>query len=95
LSEHSHCDLLAINDEKRVLALFSTHYWDRFRALPDPAGGELPEDWRLLSRSLDLVSLCEMLSRDSIPHDMAAELTELIESTLHEPVVERGRRVHD
>jgi aminoglycoside phosphotransferase (APT) family kinase protein len=46
------------------------------------AGGELPDDWRLLARAFDLVSLCELLTREGIPPDMAAEITELIESTL-------------
>jgi Ser/Thr protein kinase RdoA (MazF antagonist) len=46
------------------------------------AGGELPDDWRVLGRAFDLVSLCEMLTRDGIPPDMAAEITGLIERTL-------------
>ena len=46
------------------------------------AGGELPKDWRLLARSMDLVSLCEMLTRDAVPPEMAVELTQLIEGTL-------------
>jgi len=46
------------------------------------AGGELPDDWRVLARAFDLVSLCEMLTRDGIPPDMAAEITGLIERTM-------------
>lgn len=45
-------------------------------------GGELPDGWNLLARSLDLVSLCEMLGRNGIPPEMAAELTGCIEYTL-------------
>jgi aminoglycoside phosphotransferase (APT) family kinase protein len=47
------------------------------------AGGELPDDWRLLARAFDLVSLCEMLTRDGIPPDMAEEIRGLVDRTMN------------
>jgi aminoglycoside phosphotransferase (APT) family kinase protein len=46
------------------------------------AGGALPDDWRRLARLVDLVALCEMLTRDSLPNTVTAELAELIQATV-------------
>jgi len=44
-------------------------------------GGVLPDDWAPLSRVLDLVALCEMLSRERLPDDVAAEIVGLVRAT--------------
>jgi aminoglycoside phosphotransferase (APT) family kinase protein len=46
------------------------------------AGGALPDDWRRLSRLVDLVGLCEALTRDSLRDDVASELAELVRATV-------------
>jgi aminoglycoside phosphotransferase (APT) family kinase protein len=46
------------------------------------AGGALPEDWRQVARLVDLVALCEMLTRDSRPDWVIVELVELIRATV-------------
>jgi aminoglycoside phosphotransferase (APT) family kinase protein len=45
------------------------------------AGGNLPTDWRQLARVLDLVALCESLTHDDLPSDVALELVELVRAT--------------
>jgi aminoglycoside phosphotransferase (APT) family kinase protein len=45
-------------------------------------GGELPDDWRPLSRAFDLIALCASLSHDRIPGDIVAELVELVRATV-------------
>lgn len=44
-------------------------------------GGKLPEDWRNVTRVLDLTALCEMLTRDP-PPEIVTELLDLIQATL-------------
>ncbi|HEV3196475.1 MAG TPA: phosphotransferase [Bryobacteraceae bacterium] len=46
------------------------------------AEGSLPEDWRRLSRLIDLVALCEALTRDSLRDDVIVELAELVRATV-------------
>jgi aminoglycoside phosphotransferase (APT) family kinase protein len=46
------------------------------------AGGELPEDWRRLGKVLDLVALCEALTRDELPEPAVVELVELVRATV-------------
>ena len=46
------------------------------------AGGALPENWRRLARLVDLIALCESLTRDELPHDIAAELVELVRAII-------------
>jgi hypothetical protein len=46
------------------------------------AGGALPAGWRGLSRIVDLVALCDMLTRESLPDDVTAELSELVRATV-------------
>jgi fructokinase len=47
-------------------------------------GGTLPNDWRKLVKLIDLTALCEMLTRDSLPEDVASEVVGLVRSTLEE-----------
>lgn len=46
------------------------------------SGGFLPDDWRRLSRVLDLSGLVHCLTHDRLPADVADELLQLINSTL-------------
>ncbi len=46
------------------------------------AGGVLPEDWRRLARLIDLVALCELLSRDAVADDIAMEIAGLVCATV-------------
>lgn len=46
------------------------------------AGGALPPDWQRLSRLVDLVALCEALTRDSLRDDVTVELAELVRATV-------------
>lgn len=52
------------------------------------AGGRLPDDWRELSRALDLTALCELLSRPrGLPPDLRSEIVELVRSTVQRSTV--------
>ena len=42
------------------------------------AGGTLPPDWRRLSQMVDLVALCEMLTRPHLPPEVETELVDLV-----------------
>lgn len=46
------------------------------------SGGSLPDDWRRISRVLDLTALVECLTHDRLPEDIADEILQLIDSTL-------------
>jgi aminoglycoside phosphotransferase (APT) family kinase protein len=46
------------------------------------AGGSLPDDWERLTRIVDLVALCEMLTRDQLPNDVVIELVEIVRATV-------------
>jgi aminoglycoside phosphotransferase (APT) family kinase protein len=46
------------------------------------AGGQLPEDWRRLGKVLDLVALCEALTRDELPEPVIGDLIELVRATV-------------
>lgn len=46
------------------------------------AGGVLPDDWRRISRVLDLTGLVECLTHDHLPEDIAGEILQLINATL-------------
>jgi hypothetical protein len=48
------------------------------------AGGVLPDDWRRLSRVVDLTSLCEILTRDPLPDDVVRDVLELASATLED-----------
>ena len=46
------------------------------------SGGLLPDDWRRASLVLDLTGLVECLTHEHLPDDVAAEILQLIESSL-------------
>lgn len=46
------------------------------------AGGRLPDEWRRQARVLDLIALCESLTHDELPHDVVAELVDLVRATV-------------
>jgi len=46
------------------------------------AGGKLPEDWRAVSRLVDLTAICEGLTGRFIPDDAVAELVEIARATV-------------
>jgi aminoglycoside phosphotransferase (APT) family kinase protein len=46
------------------------------------AGGILPVDWRRISRVVDLVALCDVLTRESLPDWVTVELAELVRATV-------------
>jgi aminoglycoside phosphotransferase (APT) family kinase protein len=47
------------------------------------AGGlELPPDWLMIARVMDLPALCELLGREDVPAGVVAELILLVEETL-------------
>jgi fructokinase len=45
-------------------------------------GGTLPEDWRDVTRIIDLAALCESLTHDQLPDPVVTELLELIRGTV-------------
>ena len=51
------------------------------------AGGALPDDWRNLARLIGLTAMCESLTRDELPDDVALELVELARAIVahHDP----------
>jgi aminoglycoside phosphotransferase (APT) family kinase protein len=64
--------------ERDGTALAEPHFSRAFVA----HGGALPDDWAALSRVLDLVALGEMLSRERMPGDVAAEIVGLVRGTV-------------
>jgi aminoglycoside phosphotransferase (APT) family kinase protein len=46
------------------------------------SGGFLPDDWRQVSRVLDLTALVECLTHERLPEDVAGEILHLINATL-------------
>jgi aminoglycoside phosphotransferase (APT) family kinase protein len=66
--------------ERRTRPLVEPHFSQGFCA----AGGSLPRDWRDLARALDLMALCEILTRPALPPDAVPELVELIAATTAE-----------
>ena len=48
------------------------------------AGGRLPRDWRRLARLIDLVALCESLTREQLPDAVVPELVELVRATIED-----------
>lgn len=47
-------------------------------------GGALPQDWRQVARLVDLTGLCESLTRDDLPDEIAKELVELVHATVED-----------
>jgi aminoglycoside phosphotransferase (APT) family kinase protein len=58
--------------------LVEPHFSEGFRA----GGGTLPDDWFGLARAVDLMALCEFLTRPQLPDSILPELLELIAATL-------------
>ena len=48
------------------------------------AGGALPDDWRHLARTIDMIAGCEALTHDRLSTDMGAEWTELVQATVED-----------
>ncbi len=48
------------------------------------AGGKLPDRWRILARTIDLIALCESLTHDDLTPEIAAELAELVSATVED-----------
>ncbi|MGD0771647.1 MAG: aminoglycoside phosphotransferase family protein [Candidatus Solibacter sp.] len=66
--------------ERHARPLVEPHFSQAFCA----AGGSLPQDWRDLARAVDLMALCEILTRPGLPEDVGPELVELIAATTAE-----------
>jgi aminoglycoside phosphotransferase (APT) family kinase protein len=47
-------------------------------------GGTLPDGWMRLARVLDLTSLCEILTRETLPDDVVSEVIGLIGATIED-----------
>ncbi len=47
-------------------------------------GGTLPDDWRRLSRLVDLTALCETLTHDDLADDVVVEVVALVRATAEE-----------
>jgi aminoglycoside phosphotransferase (APT) family kinase protein len=45
-------------------------------------GGKLPSDWRRLSKVIDLVALCEILTRPQLPEDVLVEVAGMVRETV-------------
>ena len=65
--------------ERRAKPRIEPHFSDAFRE----HGGKLPENWRELSRLLDLTALCEFLTRPQFPAEIVPEILELILATMY------------
>jgi len=48
------------------------------------AGMALPDDWRRIARAADMCSLCEILTRESLPADVVEEIVELVRATVED-----------
>jgi hypothetical protein len=46
------------------------------------AGGRLPQNWRRLSRLVELTALCESLTHDQLSGTVVAELVALVRATV-------------
>jgi aminoglycoside phosphotransferase (APT) family kinase protein len=58
-------------------------YEPAFSAGLRDAGMDLPPDWLMIARVMDLPALAELLGRENVPADVVAELIQLIEETLN------------
>ena len=58
--------------------VFERAFADAFR----DHGGELPGDWRRMAQFLDLINLCDFLSRRNPPEGLVAYATRLLTSTI-------------
>ena len=66
--------------ERRRRPLVEPYFSQGFCA----AGGTLPENWRDHARAVDLMALCESLTRPKLPDSVVTELVELIVATTGE-----------
>lgn len=64
--------------ERSSAPLMEPHFSHGFRE----NGGSLPDNWREMSRTLDVLSLTESLSNPELPEDVSTEIVELITATL-------------
>ena len=48
------------------------------------AGMALPDDWRRIARAADICSLCEILTRESLPADVVEEIVKLVRATVED-----------
>jgi aminoglycoside phosphotransferase (APT) family kinase protein len=64
--------------ERTQRPLVEPHFSQGFIA----GGGRLREDWRDLSRVIDLTALCESLTKDELPADVERELLDLVQATI-------------
>lgn len=64
--------------ERRSDPRMEPHFSAGFRG----GGGVLPQNWRELSRVVDLTSLCEILTRPHLPEPVVNEVVELINATV-------------
>jgi aminoglycoside phosphotransferase (APT) family kinase protein len=61
--------------------LVEPHFSNGYRE----AGGTLPDAWRRLARQIDLVALCDSLTRDDLPDEVVEDLVELVCATVRGP----------
>lgn len=66
--------------ERRAQPLIEPHFSQGYLE----EGGLLPPDWLRMARLVDMIALCESLTRDELPADVIAELTELVRSTIED-----------
>lgn len=66
--------------ERPARSRFEPHF---SRGLRD-GGMELPPDWRLVARIMDLPALCEFMTRPAMREDLIVEIRGLIEETLRD-----------
>jgi aminoglycoside phosphotransferase (APT) family kinase protein len=64
--------------EKPAQPLIEPHFSVGYR----DAGGNLPDDWRILARVLDCATICESLASDRLPEAYVPELSGLLEATV-------------
>lgn len=66
--------------EKKSQPLLEPHFSAGYMS----AGGRLPSNWLRRARLLDLIALCESLTRAQLPEDVITELIELVRSTVED-----------
>jgi len=64
--------------ERKSLSTVEPYFSDGYQSV----GGKLPSEWRRLGRILDLIALCESLTHDDLPSQIAAELAELVSAAV-------------
>jgi hypothetical protein len=64
--------------ERRATGRIEPHFSAAYRE----HGGQLPENWKELSRVLDLTALCEFLARPALAEEIVPEILELVRATV-------------